>query len=157
RDHPASDGDPGSAADGRADPPDDRRGAFPFRVGRGRAGARDREHRDLGIPARGDDRQPIDPRRGLPALPGQGNGTQPGDRMTGLVTLVFAAALALIMVLVYAAGMTGWLIGMGLTVVGLAVTAFTGWCDLATVAVQALAGGVVLWLSMRWTLSHRSW
>src|SRR4029077_6186759 len=46
--------------------------------------------------------------------------------------------------------------GIVLVLLGWSVTAFFGWCDPATLAVQALSGGVMLWLALRWTLRHQS-
>jgi len=77
--------------------------------------------------------------------------------VTGLATLLFTLALLLVMGLVYAAGMGGWMAGSVLICVGWGVTAFFKWGDFAVLTVQALAGVLTLWLSMRWTLRHRAW
>jgi diguanylate cyclase (GGDEF)-like protein len=75
----------------------------------------------------------------------------------GLSTLLFAAGLVAALSLVYAAGMTGWIIAAFSIMAGWAAILIFGWADPALLAVQLLAAFVTMGLGLRWTLRHRAW
>jgi diguanylate cyclase (GGDEF)-like protein len=77
--------------------------------------------------------------------------------MSGIATFVFALALAMSLGLVYAAGMTGWVISACLLAAGSLATLFFGWADPAILAVEVVAAGFTLWLGLRWTHRHGAW
>jgi diguanylate cyclase (GGDEF)-like protein len=77
--------------------------------------------------------------------------------MSGLSTLLFTFGLVMALALVYAAGMTGWILA-GLMLLG-------GWvailvlkaADPGAAAVQVLAATVTMSLALRWVFRHQGW
>ncbi len=75
----------------------------------------------------------------------------------GLSTLLFTLGIVLVMVLVYAAGMTGWIFGAFLLLGGWTAILLMKAADAGTLAVQALAAGVILGITLRWIFAHSQW
>src|SRR5262249_43490227 len=121
------------------------------------ARARHGEHRPVQFSERSDDRQPAFARSGLSALSGQRRRTKPGGRMSGLATLLFTLGLILIMGLVYASGMAGWIIGSFLMIGGWVAILVLKAADPGTIAVQVLTGVMTMALSLRWIFRHIYW
>src|SRR6266705_1155184 len=77
--------------------------------------------------------------------------------MTGLSTLLFTLGLVLVMGLVYAAGMTGWVVGSFLLLGGWAAILVMKAADPGALAVQVLGGGVTMGLALRLIFRHNRW
>ncbi len=77
--------------------------------------------------------------------------------MTGLATLLFTTGIVLVLGLVYAAGMTGWIIGCFLLLGGWTAILVLKAADPGTLAVQALAGSVIMGTCVRWIFAHGQW
>jgi diguanylate cyclase (GGDEF)-like protein len=77
--------------------------------------------------------------------------------MTGLATLLFTLGIVLVMGLVYVAGMTGWILGSFLLLGGWIAILLMNAADPGTLAIQALAAGVVMGITLRWIFAHSQW
>jgi diguanylate cyclase (GGDEF)-like protein len=77
--------------------------------------------------------------------------------MSGLSTLLFGWGLVLAMALVYAAGMTGWIMGSLLLAAAWVTILLLPAADPGTLAVQGLAAVVTLGLGFRWVVRHQGW
>jgi len=77
--------------------------------------------------------------------------------MTGLSTLLFTLGLVVVMGLVYATGMAGWIIGSFLLLGGWVMILITRAAGPGALAVQALTAVVTMGLSLRWIFRHTHW
>ncbi len=77
--------------------------------------------------------------------------------MTGISTLLFTLEIVFSMGLVYAAGMTGWIIGSFLLLGGWTAILIMKAADPGTLAVQALAGSVTMGTCVRWIFARGQW
>src|SRR5258706_10997970 len=77
--------------------------------------------------------------------------------MSGLSTLLFTLGLVIVMGLVYASGMTGWMIGSVLLLGGWVAILVMKAADPGALAVQALTAAVTMGLALRWIFRHTHW
>jgi diguanylate cyclase (GGDEF)-like protein len=77
--------------------------------------------------------------------------------MTGLSTLFFTLGLVLVMGLVYATGMTGWILGSFLLLGGWVAILIMKTANPGALAVQALTAVVTMGLALRWVFRHSQW
>ncbi len=77
--------------------------------------------------------------------------------MTGLATLLFTFGLVVVLGLVYATGLTGWIIGSFLLLAGWVAVLILKASDVGALAVQALTATVSMGLALRWIFKHRYW
>lgn len=77
--------------------------------------------------------------------------------MAGLAVLLFVSGLLLSLVGVYFVGFWGWGTSALFLSMGWAATAIFQWTNPAVLVVEILAGGLTLWLELRWTLRHQAW
>jgi len=77
--------------------------------------------------------------------------------MNGLSTLLFTLGLVLVLGLVYAAGMGGWIIGCFLVLGGWVAILILKASDAGALAVQALSAIVMMGLALRWVFRHQEW
>jgi len=77
--------------------------------------------------------------------------------MSGLSTLLFTLGLVLVMALVYATGMAGWIVGCFLLLGGWVAILVMKAADPGAIAVQALTAAVTMGLALRWIFRHTYW
>ncbi len=77
--------------------------------------------------------------------------------MTGLSTLLFTLGLVLVMGLVYATGMAGWIFGSFLLLSGWVAILIMKTAEPGALAVQALTAALTMGLALRWVFRHSQW
>lgn len=77
--------------------------------------------------------------------------------MTGLSTFLFTLGVVLSLLLVYAAGMAGWVIGAFALLAGWMAILIMQMAEPGALAVQALVAGVLMAVALRWVFAHRHW